>query len=271
MKFDYWTLLNPYPIKLSIGTLRKPKLREIAYDAKSNMCFDEYSFYEYLLKLTPETYYTQLKGEEGQKYWNALLDDEKLDIELYDVVLKEKDLRNRYVDIFNFFFLEEVKFHNESVFILIDPDIKKNDEDALYADDKVLGVIHRKIFNEVLNAIQQICCIADKEENVEELKFKNNYAKKLYLKMQKAAQKERERKKVDKNFSLPNLISAVSNMHTSINPINVWELTVYQLMDAFNRLQRNAIYDIDANRVSFWGDEKKTFNPALWYKNEFDT
>ena len=36
------------------------------------------------------------------------------------------------------------------------------------------------------------------------------------------------------------------------------------------RLQVNKVYDIDARRVSVWGDEKKTFNIALWYKNEYD-
>ena len=41
-------------------------------------------------------------------------------------------------------------------------------------------------------------------------------------------------------------------------------------MDAFNRLQRNTMYDIDSTRVSVWGDEKKTFDVSLWYKNEYD-
>jgi len=31
----------------------------------------------------------------------------------------------------------------------------------------------------------------------------------------------------------------------------------------------NAIYEIDSTRVSVWGDEKKTFNASLWYKNHF--
>ena len=27
---------------------------------------------------------------------------------------------------------------------------------------------------------------------------------------------------------------------------------------------------MEKTRVAVWGDEKKTFNPAKWYKNEFD-
>jgi hypothetical protein len=30
------------------------------------------------------------------------------------------------------------------------------------------------------------------------------------------------------------------------------------------------MFDIDSTRVSVWGDEKKTFNAALWYKNNYD-
>ena len=73
-------------------------------------------------------------------------------------------------------------------------------------------------------------------------------------------------KKSDPNLSLPNIISAVSNTHPTINPLNVWNLTVFQLLDSFTRLQSNKIYDINATSVSVWGDEKKQFDFSLWYK-----
>ena len=47
-------------------------------------------------------------------------------------------------------------------------------------------------------------------------------------------------------------------------------MTVFQLYDSFNRLQQNKMYDIDSTRVSVWGDEKKTFDFGLWYKNNYD-
>ena len=102
------------------------------------------------------------------------------------------------------------------------------------------------------------------------MKFKNNLAKKLMQKMLKAQKEEKKRKKADINMSLPNIISAVSSRHPSINLINVWELTIFQLFDVFGRLQANAMFEIDCKRVSTWGDEKKTFDAALWYKNQYD-
>ena len=104
------------------------------------------------------------------------------------------------------------------------------------------------------------------------MKFKNDIAKKLYEQMQKAnKEKEKQKnKKNDINLSLPNIISSVSSKHPSINLINIWELTIFQLLDCFNRLQNNTMHEIDSTRVSVWGDEKKTFDPSLWYKNYYD-
>ena len=132
-------------------------------------------------------------------------------------------------------------------------------------------MIHDKTFLQILDLLQQICCIHEKETAIEDMKFKNNMARKLYEKMLKAQKKERENKKADINMSLPNIISSVSNVHPSINPLNVWDLTVFQLLDSFNRLQVNSMFKIDCTRVSVWGDEKKTFDAALWYKNHYDS
>ena len=89
-------------------------------------------------------------------------------------------------------------------------------------------------------------------------------------KMLKAKKKEQETKKSDLNLTIPNIISSLANKHPSLNYVNIWDLTIFQLLDAFNRTQANSMYDIDSTRVSVWGDEKKTFDVSLWYKNNYD-
>lgn len=262
MKFDYGTQLNPYPIMLSIGTLVKPKLQKIAY-----ISFDKFNYYEVLIKMSPETFYTKIKGKEGVEYWNSLSEEEQNNLTLYNVVISDGQLTNTFVEIFNFFFKETVIF-KEGYFVLLNESAKDNTDITLKED--IRGVISENIFLQVLNAIQQICCIDDNDENIDEMKFKNALAKKLYEKMQKAAKKQKEEKKGNADLALPNIISSVSNKHPTINPINVWDLTIFQLLDSFNRMQINSMYEIDSMRVSVWGDEKKTFNAALWYKNEYD-
>lgn len=261
MKLDYATLLCPNPIKLSIGSLIKHTLREIA-----EISFDKFNLYEAFLKITPEQYYMKFKGNDGKKYWESLSEETKDQLTIYKLISTDDAINRIYIEILNFFFKEYVAF-KDGYFILFNQEVDINRD---VPQDSICGVINEETFSQVLSLIQQICCIYEEEEAIDSLSFKNSLARKLYEKMLKAQKKEKEQKKYDKNHSIPNIISAVSNCHPTINPVNVWDLTLFQLLDSFNRLRVNKMYDIDARRVSVWGDSKKTFNAALWYKNEFD-
>lgn len=264
MRLDYGTQLSPVPITLSIGTLRKPTLKEI-----SQITFDRFSFYEFFLKLSPETYYTKLRTEnDGEAYWSSLTEEERDKITIYDIIREDEQIRNTYVEIFNFFFVETV-IYQEGFFILLKENtaIDKLDE---IKREQVRGAIAKDNFSQVLSLLQQICCIYNEEESLDDMKFKNNLARKLMEKMLKAKKKEQETKKSDLNLTIPNIISSLANKHPSLNYLNIWDLTIFQLLDAFNRIQANSMYDIDSTRVSVWGDEKKTFDVSLWYKNNYD-
>lgn len=261
MKLDYGTQLSPIPITLSIGTLRKPTLKEIA-----QLTFDKFSFYEFFLKMSPEIYYTKIKNNDGVEYWNSLTEEDKEKITIYDFIERDEQIKDTYIEILNFFFVETV-IYNEGFFLLVK---EKIDNLEKIRDEQVCGVISRDSFSQVINLIQQICCIYNEEESLDDMKFKNNTARKLMEKMLKAKKKERETKKADLNLTIPNIISSLANKHPSLNYVNIWELTIFQLLDAFNRTQVNSMYDIDSTRVSVWGDEKKTFDASLWYKNNYD-
>lgn len=259
MKLDYGTQIGKSPIRLSIGTIRKPTLGVI-----DDIGFDRFDYYKFMTKLTPEQFHTVLnKDRGGETYWNSISDEKKQKMTMYDIILSDENIARIYVDLFNFFFVETVVF-KEEFFVII----KDEDAEDLFARENIIGVISSDTFQEVIEIIQQICLIYDDEEEDEPPpKFKNSLAQKMYEKMKKA---KPIKKKSDQNLILPNLISAVCSRHPSINYSNVWELTVFQLVDMFNRMRLNSIYDIDSTRVSVWGDEKKTFDESLWYKNEFD-
>lgn len=216
--------------------------------------------------MTPERFFTKFK-KDGKEFWDSLDDEQRDNLTMYSLLLDDTAIRDTYTEIFNFFFVEQVIF-KEGLFIILKRTIENEDN---VSADNVRGVIHDKTFLQILDLLQQICCIHEKESSIEDMKFKNGTARKLYEKMLKAQKKEKEKKKADINMSLPNIISSVSNAHPSINPMNVWNLTVFQLLDSFNRLQVNSMFKIDCTRVSVWGDEKKTFDAALWYKNHYDS
>lgn len=264
MRLDYGTQLSPVPITLSIGTLRKPTLKEI-----SQITFDRFSFYEFFLKLSPETYYTKLRTEnDGEAYWSSLTEEEQGKITVYDIIKEDEQIRNTYVEIFNFFFVETI-IYQEGFFILLKENTAIDKPDEI-KKEQVRGAIAKDNFSQVLSLLQQICCIYNEEESLDDMKFKNNLARKLMEKMLKAKKKEQETKKSDLNLTIPNIISSLANKHPSLNYLNIWDLTIFQLLDAFNRIQANSMYDIDSTRVSVWGDEKKTFDVSLWYKNNYD-
>lgn len=262
MRLDYGTLLSPAPIKLSIGKIRKPTLLEI-----SELGFEKFNNYEVFLKLTPETYFTKLTGDDGIQKWENMSEDERGEISMYTLIIEESSLQEIYTEIFNYFFLEYVVF-KEGLFILLNREV---DIDSDINAEDVCGVIHNDTFMQVIELIQQTCCIyEDTEESLDNVKYKNKLARKIYEKILKAQKEQQKQKKADINLSLPNIISAVSNSHPSINPINIWNMHVFSVLDSFNRLRVNSMYHIDSTRVSVWGDEKKTFDSALWYKNNYD-
>lgn len=263
MRLEHSIQINPFPILLSIGTLKKPKLREI-FDTSSGMSFEKFEQYELFLKMTPEYFYTKLKKDDGGiELWNSFTEKKQNEIKLYDILTEDKNLCDIYVEIFNFFFVENVVF-KENLFVLL----KKGANDL--SVDNVQGVIHSETFDTILDIICQICCINNEKKSSDTLPFKNKLAKKLYERMQKA--QSSEKKNVENmNLTIPNIISSVSAKHPSINYINIWDLTIFQLLDNFNRMQVNSMYEINSTRISVWGDEKKTFDAALWYKNHYDT
>lgn len=258
MKLDYGTQLSPVPIRLSIGSIKKPTLREIA-----SLSFEKFSFYEMLLKLSPELYYENMCSLEEKEKWSAMKSSERDKISLFQIVTENEKLCGLYLEVFNFFFEETVVFQ-EGYFIILKDDAAYDGE---ITTENIKSAISSGSFPEILDIIQQVCGVYEGEE--ETPKFKNALAKKLYEKMKNG--KKKEKKKVDKNLLLPNIISALCNRHPSLNYTNIWDLTVYQLIDAFNRTQINSVYDIESTRVSVWGDEKKTFDASLWYKNNYDT
>ena len=262
MRLDYGTQLSPVPITLSIGTLRKPTLKEI-----SQITFDRFSFYEFFLKLSPEIYYTKLRKEnDGEAYWGSLTEEEQDKITIYNIIEEDDKIRSTYVEIFNFFFVETV-IYQEGFFILLKDEVANPEK---IKREQIRGAIAKDNFPQVMSLLQQICCIYNEEESLDDMKFKNNLARKLMEKMLKAKKKEQETKKSDLNLTIPNIISSLANKHPSLNYVNIWDLTIFQLLDAFNRTQANSMYDIDSTRVSVWGDEKKTFDVSLWYKNNYD-
>lgn len=267
MRLDYGTRMSYSPIVLPMGRIRKPTLEDCT---TFPMSFEKFNSYESMLLLTPELFFAEIIKGDAKTAWESTPEEEKKQITLYDLAALYPEIGKEFEEIFNFFFIEDV-FYVDHVFFIVDPD-KHIDKDHL-TEENILGYIGKQEFDLVAGVIRQICCIGKEEDTVDDMKFKNEFQKKLYMDYLKTkAEEEAKHKKTvkDNKMVLPNIISAVASKHSSLNYTNIWKLTIFQLLDTFERLQANSFYEIDATRVSVWGDEKKTFDSTLWYRNNFE-
>lgn len=267
MKLDYYTLLCPEPISLSIGTIKHPTLRSIG-----KLTYKQFSLYQIYLKITPEEYYKVFK-KERLSFWESLDEDAKKDITIYDLFSVEPDLPLGYLEIFNFFFVERV-IYQEGIFILVNTDDYTTPDDELeFNQSNCTGVITEKTFAQVIDVLQQVCCIkSDDLLDEPEPVFKNEKARKMYEKMKGA--KSRQKKETDlknaPNYFLANIISAVASKSTNLNIVDIWDLTLFQLYDQFGRIRADDFHYLSVVRTAVWGDEKKQFDEMFWYRNNFD-
>lgn len=258
MILDYGTQISFEPIKLGIGTIKKPTLREI-----SQISFAKFQLYESILKLQPKDFFTTENIDNSIKeFWEKLSEEEKSKITMYSILLIYEPIAKLYTEIFDFFFEEDVNFEN-GIFVI------RN-------QGETVGYISDNIFIPVVEIIQQICGIFERTRNdYKNIKFKNKTAERIYAKIMKSkdkkAKQQEENKKDNKDYTLPNIISAVANRHPSLNYTNIFNITIFQLLDTFQRIYKNEMQNITDTSVSVWGDEKNKYDGGIWHKNIYDS
>lgn len=265
LKLDHFSLLSPEPIEFEkIGSIKSPTLREI-----SKLGYDTYSTYITYLLMEPkgyfefvdmysESYFKDMTSDNVQllkgarEYYESLSESEKVDFSIYNLMIFDDIFIDEMCHIFNFFFLEDVEY---------------NDKDKCFytfnENHELVGVIYSGNYNAVLDLILQRINMRKKNAELEGEKIKKSKAAQRILEKLKKAEKKKS--KVDKRFELGNLISAVAVRSNSLNIINIWDITIYQLYDQFSRLRIDTSYDISKRSVSVWGDSDGKFKNDLWF------
>lgn len=256
MKLDYSTLISPFPLEIEqIGHIKSPTLREIW---NPRVTYAKYNLFLCLLLLDSQSYREKIDGDVTADWFNSLSEDEKENVNMFDYILNSKELQAKYEEALSFFLVEDVIWNvKNNVFITY----QKNTD-----GNKVpYGLISKKIWSDVCDIILQRNGVS--RGNTESpLKFKSKLAKEVW---ELTHPKEKEEKE-NKNIALPNLISAIATKDESLNMINIWDLTIFNLYDQFKRHQSNTFYDIAAMSVAAWGDEKNKFDSCAWYNNIYE-
>ena len=71
-------------------------------------------------------------------------------------------------------------------------------------------------------------------------------------------------------MSFPIFIAAVAAKSENTNWENIWNITIFQLFDLYDRLRIIDSYDIASAQVAAWGDKENKFKFGLWSKNIYD-
>ncbi|MBE5993213.1 MAG: hypothetical protein E7247_12610 [Paenibacillaceae bacterium] len=270
MKLDYGTLLGTNPLILQNGLhIRSPLLKEI-----SEITFPVYQSYLAALMLDKESYFYGIDHEQFHYFSNysekeklafrrmrtqyeSFPEEEKDSLQLLDIIVFDPILVFSLQQALSFFSGCRLTYSLE--------------KQGFIQEDKKSSIcfITKAAYPEIADLILQRNGVSTKELETEKPVFKNELAKTLYYRTLEVQKNNISGNKTDKNMDLPNIISAVSARHPSLNIYNIWDITVYQLYDQFKRLQVNSFYDIQSMTVAAWGDEKKQFDASQWYKNLF--
>lgn len=246
MKLSYFDLLSSEPVRIkNVGGILSPRLRDI-----SAIGYDTYEAYQKLLLMDLKKYFSAIGREED---YDLLSTDEKSNLNLFDLWIANEHSIELLKKVLNFFIEEDVIYSRQNRCF-----VTRNETGNV-------GVITKESYPQVCDFIcQRICIQSNREEDLS--KVKNKKALEIAKKLQKGRAENKKQAKADKNMDLGNIISAVANKSLSLNILNIWDLTVYQLWDCFSRLSNNAIYDIQAMTVATWGNKDNHFDATAWYK-----
>lgn len=176
-----------------------------------------------------------------------------MDSNLFEMLISNEDSAAMLETVLNFFIREDVTYSPQNNCFLVSE------------NGTATGVITKEFFPHICDLICQRNYI--KSNQKEDLsKIKNKKALDIMKKLQKGRKSAAKQSKEDKNMELGNIISAVANKSQSLNILNIWDLTVFQLWDCFARLSNNSIYEIQSMSVAAWGNKDNTFDATAWFK-----
>lgn len=184
-----------------------------------------------------------------QYYVSALL----MEGEIFETLPQNPELAELLQLALDFFIKENVVYStNDNRFVI-------------HLDEKIVGIISKDNYSTVCDLICQRISVKTRQED-DISKVKNKKAMEIMEKLQRGRNSKNKQTKADKNLEIGNIISAVANRSQSLNIINIWELTVFQLWDCFERISNNNIYNIQSMSVAAYGNKDNHFDFSSWFK-----
>ena len=244
-------LLSYEPVHVPCtGSIISPLLKDIA-----KIGYARYISYLNVLSLTPGAFY-RLRSRE--KEYGALSAKEQAELSVYDLILSDRSLLPAVEEALDFFFVETVRF-KEAYQTFFTYDGTRDPEGNLLPT----GAIHRELYNGICDTILLRNHLKPRPAVPQRSAGKRALS---ILKKLEQGRAEQKGDTPDARMELGNVISAVAGRYPGLDIRTIWDITVYQLWDAFYRLCNNQILDLQATSVAVWGDKHKRFDITSWYQ-----
>lgn len=238
--------------------LRQPTLNDIRLvgqdkynDWLSMFCFDPASMADKIKERA-----AGLEGEAAGALAQLLSELDLSQYSAFDILTSDSNGLRRMTEGLSFFVKGKVV-----------PQLKKR-EFAIMDGEEVVGSINAQNYDEVSDAVRSFSLPNGGGESNGELKFSSENARKVYERCEagrRKAQKQMASSKDAASFELGNIISAIATQHNSLNLLNIWGLTPYQLYNQFARVDRKAQLDIIGLKWAAWGSDPFEFD--AWRTN----
>lgn len=219
-QFTHLDFVSPYPVLMEgVGHIRSPKLHEIVLLGGES----RYNSMLSVLLMTKVQLLEQL-AESSDIPEDVLQEFDKLS--LFELLVGIEVTRHVLMDAFSFFLTESVAFlEDEVAFVTYDDDQQRSPLQRV-----VYGRIDAENYHQVREVIlrRNYMTPPSNAEGKRRSKRMIEYDKKIEAGRKKSARYKAEQKAMQ----LGNLVSKVSK-YSTLNILNVFDLTVYQLYDQF--------------------------------------
>lgn len=250
MFFDYFDMLSGGVVYMNgVGHLRSPWLHEL----KPTTGLGQQGYNLYLNILSWDKAHVLKYGRLMNYRGIDKLDRDELIA--YDVITLIPAMRELCRGVLSFFMLEEMIWDEKNRrYVVIDPDDTSSG----------VGEINRSNFDDVRAAMLQLNYIGLNKEAAP-ISHSSDKSKELWEKAQEYLRKQAEQTSGENKpeYRLSNIISKVCSIHPSYNLLNVYDLTVFQLYDAFFQLSYMRSSDLSERIFSNHGGDKFHFEDWL--------
>jgi len=205
---------SPFQID-NICSIKPLTLRQIV-----EIGHDKYNYYLSNLTAEVEDYNIPNIDSSQYTYWDVLVTNMiHGDISYYQMI----------IEAINLFVGDRVEFDRENGwFCTKEKNIRKE-----------IKEINKEIFDEIRQVLRWQNCIEKKSQE----KMANSKAEEIRQKILKGRQELNKKNKNEVTFD--DLISVLAAHGNNLNILNIWDLTMYQFNNQFNRMQMIEDYDIN--------------------------